>query len=84
MPPPPPKEVCQEIAKTVCYPHVVVTQEQVPRQVCTQQCKDIVEEVSCLYKPVRLRVDTQPFMTSMMKDLPLTGSMIHKSTELTN
>ena len=47
VPPPPPKEVCQEVAKTVCYPHVVVTEEQVPRQVCTQQCKDVVEEVSC-------------------------------------
>lgn len=51
VPPPPPKEVCQEVAKTVCYPHVVVTEEQVPRQVCTQQCKDVVEEV-CEDKPV--------------------------------
>ena len=42
----PSEEVCEEKPKTVCYPHVIVTEEKVPRQVCTQECKDIAKEVS--------------------------------------
>ena len=29
-----------------CYPHVIEVEEKVPREVCTQSCKDVAEEVS--------------------------------------